>query len=396
MRRNKVYEEVNFDRWKNQKGTINTAIKAKITNFAWTTIIKTTQDYFRHLDEQDAEHTADDKYFLANYENSELFQVDEILAVFREKQRNVSVEVVTQSLGKVNLNVTINIDHLEGIEEDLEEWFENFERIAASNGWNKDIMGMKVPCYLKDSALLIWQNVDPKSKNDYDLIKRTILNRLKNEDSLEQAFYNRKQKENETSIEYGLRLEKLSKRAFPRQDKEKETVKVFLKGLHDEIRKYVLFAKIETMEEAIEITKKVEDYAKTTPKEIQAVSKELSEEGDRGEVKKERESRYTQREISPGRYSYRGWDSNRQNRSFGGNNYERSDYRHKNREGYRSKSRDTGLRSFTKCYSCGQMGHMARYCRANRSKSPDSRQVTCYRCHKTGHIAAKCHLNSKN
>ena len=43
-------------------------------------------------------------------------------------------------------------------EEDLEEWFDNFESISESVGGTAAIKEIKLPTYLRGSALLVWEN----------------------------------------------------------------------------------------------------------------------------------------------------------------------------------------------------------------------------------------------
>jgi len=57
-------------------------------------------------------------------------------------------------------------------------WFDNFDRIANSNSWTNEIKAFKLPCYLKDTTLLIWQNCTATDKKDYMALKKNILTKL--------------------------------------------------------------------------------------------------------------------------------------------------------------------------------------------------------------------------
>ena len=51
-----------------------------------------------------------------------------------QKKLILQEEVVT-NFNRMNINVNVTISDLDGTEEDLEDWFDNFDRIANSNGW---------------------------------------------------------------------------------------------------------------------------------------------------------------------------------------------------------------------------------------------------------------------
>ena len=167
--------------------------------------------------------------------NDTLFQLQKKLLIHSDE--------VATNFSKMNINVNINIDCLDGSEEDLDDWFDNFERIGNSNGWTNEIKAYKLPCYLKDTALLIWQSIGPVNRKDYNAIKSDIIKKLTPTESLEFAFYSRKQKPTESTIEYSLKLEKLARKAFGNVNKDNDILKIFWDGLKYEIRKLIITAK---------------------------------------------------------------------------------------------------------------------------------------------------------
>ena len=90
--------------------------------------------------------------------NDTLFQLQKKLLIHSDE--------VATNFSKMNINLNINIDCLDGSEEDLDDWFDNFERIGNSNGWTNEIKAYKLPCYLKETAILIWRSIAPVNRKD--------------------------------------------------------------------------------------------------------------------------------------------------------------------------------------------------------------------------------------
>jgi hypothetical protein len=247
------------------------------------------------------------------------------------------IESLITSLGSINLDGSINIEKLDGNEKDVVKWFESFERIARSNGWTDKVMALKLPCYLKNTALLVWQNEDPEVKDEYKEIKDMIVDKFKVDESIELSYFGRVQRDGESSTDYALTLEKLAKRAFPGINKEQDTLRIYCKGLRGKMRKWVLLSDPKTMKDAMDKAKKVEQYMKE--KEIQVVSK----------VKYEESS----------------------SRQYGRPRTQKS---HRN------------LPERIKCFKCGKDGHMTENCRFEKTL------IKCYSCGQNGHIAAKCNI----
>jgi hypothetical protein len=361
--RGKVFGETEFRKWKRGHSAADTNITSKLTDFAFETMTKHVRDFYKYVLENNLELEQCDKTFLNNYENSELFQIDEALEDIRSKKLGSTMDSICQNLGKVSLNVNVSIDSLDGNEEDPQDWFENFERIGISNGWTEEILAVKLPCYLKDTPLLVWQSIDNREKSNYKKVKQTILDQFKSDESYEQLFYNRKQKENESCLEYALKLEKLAKRAFPGIDREKETIRVFSKGTLANIKQLILMTSPRTLKEAVEAARKAEEFLKenNNNKEIQSVKEQT--ETEINTMRQERRSRP-----------------------------EKTDPRRRKSES-RSSSRGS---SSGNCYLCNKPGHIARNCRKGRDKTPVStkrspRQIRCYNCNRMGHRAVDCY-----
>ncbi len=139
-------------------------------------LVTAVESYFTHLETNKIDLDTDDKYFLSSFENLELFMINETLSKLQKKQI-LQKEVVT-NFKRMNINVNVTISDLDGTEEDLEDWFDNFDRIANSNGWTNEIKAFKLPCNLKDTTLLIWQNCTATDKKDYNKINASRILRV--------------------------------------------------------------------------------------------------------------------------------------------------------------------------------------------------------------------------
>ena len=177
---------------------------------------------------------------------------------------------------------------------------------------------------------------------------------------MEFAFYSRKQKPTESTIEYSLKLEKLARKAFGNVNKDNDILKIFWDGLKYEIRKLIITAIPKNIAEALEYAQKAEKLigreSKQLPNKIEDVVPINAIQTNK--------PRGPSRSPSPHRYKERSKT-----------HYKRST----------SPSR--------KCYKCEKPAHIASECRT-KTPSRAKRSTNCYKCGKPGHIAAKCYSNN--
>jgi len=375
-----------FTLWQNRYKSDYDSIKESIEDFSAETLIKNLRLYFNYLDENNIDLDKGDLQFLTNFEDSESFMQDEVFEKIRDKKvrsiPDTNISRLAEQVGKVNINVSLNIDKLDGTEEDLEDWFDAFERISSSNAWTNDIKALKLPCYLKETALLIWQSLSAHDKIDYDECKAVILKRLGTDESFEQIFFERRQKDSESVTVFSLKLSKLARKAFNNADKDKEILKVFWKGLKPCIKKLVLAVEPSSLAHAVDTARKAENYYAEQEKEIKIdivedtphVSALKSQRPFRSKEQKENVSRFSSGSSSD---------------NSGSRNHKRHDLKNNSKSSFRyerSKSPKKKLR----CFNCGNNGHFARDCTQYSKQS----SRTCFKCNKPGHIASKCY--SKN
>ena len=64
------------------------------------------------------------------------------------------------------------------------DWLENFDRIAAHNVWNDQKQLQVIPAYLKDTALDFHRSLPEQTKTDINLLKTALRDRYHTQDRL--------------------------------------------------------------------------------------------------------------------------------------------------------------------------------------------------------------------
>jgi hypothetical protein len=257
------YTQASLTNRKATKSTICDGIVGKHADFAYGT-------YFEYIGNRltiEALNTHD-LYFITHFDQLEQFHDSEDLIKTNEKvlkkdsaRANDIPASLTEHMSKLNLKTTINIDNLTGNDDDVEEWFETFERIGSASGWNYEIQSIKLPNYLKETALLIWNSLSKADKVDYSKTKAAIINECTIPDMLEETFHSKRQKPTEGVIEYYFLLNKLARRCYPDMQTEtfnKMILKKYINSVLPKYKKLLLVADPQTNDEAKKMAKRAE------------------------------------------------------------------------------------------------------------------------------------------
>jgi hypothetical protein len=103
------------------------------------------------------------------------------------------------------------------------------------------VKGIRLPAYLAELALVVWKTQKVTDRMDYKVSKKNIFKELLDENTFEQRFYGKKQKECETVLEFYYKLVNDASRIFDNEDKKKcNVLKVFWQGLKFEVRRMVV------------------------------------------------------------------------------------------------------------------------------------------------------------
>ena len=371
VQRKQQYLETNFRTWTGKNATVYDAFKDCIANMAFGKTDQMVEKYFKYI--------LDNRLVLESFEKKFLEGKDELEMLFDNTGLEISklalLETTEESKGAAdiaegvkNLKITskILIEVLSGTEENPEEWFESFEIKANAVDWTDVVKGIRLPAYLAELALVVWKTQTVTDRVDYKVSKKNILKELLDENTFEQRFYSKKQKECETVLEFYYKLINDASKIFDNEVKKKcNVLKVFWLGLRFEIRRMVVGSgNPSTIEIALEVAKSAEKFLKENqeqPEKLIAVVENKSPVRDSRRWDQKGETSRRDRSKSPDRNLNRG---NRSSTPF-------------RKEGP------------FRCFKCDEEGHMARECTKERRRR-------CFYCGKEGHLIEKCYAKSKD
>lgn len=371
VQRKQQYLETNFRTWTGKNATVYDAFKDCTANMAFGKTDQMVEKYFKYI--------LDKRLVLEIFEKKFLEGKDELEMLFDNTGLEISklalLETTEESKGAAdiaegvkNLKITskILIEVLSGTEENPEEWFESFEIKANAVDWTDVVKGIRLPAYLAELALVVWKTQTVTDRVDYKVSKKNILKELLDENTFEQRFYSKKQKECETVLEFYYKLINDASKIFDNEDKKKcNVLKVFWLGLRFEIRRMVVGSgNPSTIEIALEVAKSAEKFLKENQEQQEkliAVVENKSPVRDSRRWDQKGETSRRDRSKSPDRNLNRG---NRSSTPF-------------RKEGP------------FRCFKCDEEGHMARECTKERRRR-------CFYCGKEGHLIEKCYAKSKD
>ena len=364
--RGKDYGATNYNSWQTKHTTNKNDIVAVITDFKYETMPAAVERYFLYLEASNS-FTTLDLEFLRQFDCLEDFCDSETLRGLREKhlEKTISKTSVpndpTENLASMRIHTSVKIENLTGEEEDMEDWFENFERIGRASNWSDEVKALKLSTFLKDQALMAWQTIGDLDKNSYLKSKKMILDIIRPDEVKIEHFYNRNHKDSESILEYGLKLKKIAVRLFSTSsDLEKILLEKFWKGLKPEIKKIIFTSTPTTFEEALKLAQKAEKFLKES-----SITMEISEVN--SYAKKERSRSRSKSPVD----EYR-------------------DIKGRSSTPAPTRTKSPEMR---KCYNCGKNGHLARDCRNLKGKYSKSHSAhKCYKCGSTKHLIATCPL----
>lgn len=334
-----------FDKWKVLKKNVFAALVVGMTDFEYATLEKYTEDFIRI--KVGTGLTAPQLKFLSYVPEMEAFGMSDYLLSL------VPTDPLVTDMSKLSIGAKkVIIEKFTGTEEDPEEWFDLYQMLAKAEGWNNELMAIKIPSNLAETPALVYQTMTVADKKDFDKIKEEMIKKFGTNHSHESNFFAFKQKDTDSVVEYSLKLEKLGLRAFGSSTGTRtKIIEAFKKGVVHRIKKGLIqTSATASFEELVSIAKKIEEVYKENKEEEKTIL-----------------SIQPQADIS----------SQRDSRSPDKNRYE--DRRRSNSRGY------------DRCHKCGEIGHKAPDCRAD--PYADKRPLKCYRCDKPGHIARDCMVN---
>jgi len=269
IQRKQQYAAANFTTWTGKNAAVYDAFKGCITDMAFAKTDLMIEKYFKYISDNHLELESFEKKFLEGKDELEIFFESaglertklDLLGTTEESKGAADI-----AEGVKNLKITskILIEALSGTEENPEEWFESFEIKAEAVDWTDGVKGIRLPAYLAELALVIWKTQTITDRVDYRVSKKNILKELIDENTFEQRFYSKKQKECETVLEFYFKLVNDASKIFDNEDRKKcNVLKVFWLGLRFEIRRLVVGSgNPSSTEIALEAAKSAEKFLK--------------------------------------------------------------------------------------------------------------------------------------
>ncbi|RNA18650.1 hypothetical protein BpHYR1_040034 [Brachionus plicatilis] len=162
-REGRTFDEAAFKRFKTDK------VK-DFSNLQKTFV----EEYFTSVDV--SKLTDHEQKIIENHQKHEIFVDCDVLDELKQHMCGGSDNVEK----KTNFNTTFinNIEPLTGNEDDVDEWFNQYDRIAFANSWSREEKGRKLPVWLKDKALNTWYDMPhEKTIDDYSATLKKAFNK---------------------------------------------------------------------------------------------------------------------------------------------------------------------------------------------------------------------------
>ena len=141
------------------------------------------------------------------------------------------------------------------------DWIENFDRIAAHNVWNHQKQLQVIPVYLKDTVLNFYRSLPEQTKTDMNLLKAALRHRYHTQDRL----YNMRVKLQK--LRQGSSLESyindLNTLAHHLELPEQQKIHYFIFGLKPKLKQALLIRQPQTYDDAVTFAKRKHHFADT-------------------------------------------------------------------------------------------------------------------------------------
>jgi len=149
-------------------------------------------------------------------------------------------------------------------EDDIVDWFDEFEKVASAQGWDRKTMVKQAPLYFKGQAESVWKRMGAADKRNYKVLKEYMLKKLKmTGDAATINDYNSlAQLPGESPAELAERLERLVNRSRKLRQSESESsrARTFVKALRLEIGSQLVNERFKNIEAALKKAERIDSF----------------------------------------------------------------------------------------------------------------------------------------
>ena len=141
------------------------------------------------------------------------------------------------------------------------DWIENFDRIAAHNVWNDQKQLQVIPVYLKDTALNFYRSLPEQTKTDINLLKAALRDRYHTQDRLYDMRAKLRELRQGSSLE--TYINDLNTLARHLELPEQQKIDYFIFGLKSKLKQALLIRQPQTYDDAVTFAKRKHHFADT-------------------------------------------------------------------------------------------------------------------------------------
>ena len=141
------------------------------------------------------------------------------------------------------------------------DWLENFDRIAAHNVWNDQKHLQVIHVYLKDTALNFYRSLPEQTKTDINLLKAALRDHYHTQDRLYDMRVKLHELRHRSSLE--TYINDLDTLAHHLELPEQQKIHYFIFGLKPKLKQALLIRQPQTYDDAVTFAKRKHHFADT-------------------------------------------------------------------------------------------------------------------------------------
>jgi hypothetical protein len=287
-------------------------------------------------------------------------------------------------------------------EDDIVDWFDEFEKVASAQGWDRKTMVKQAPLYFKGQAESVWKRMVAADKRNYKVLKEYMLKKLKmTGDAATINDYNSlAQLPGESPAELAERLERLVNRSRKLRQSESESsrARTFVKALRLEIGSQLVNERFKNIEAALKKAERIDSFLDKKSQEevhhfaVNALQLESSHSSQQYSYQPPRQNQNGMQfkpQQQPSTQQILQQQSQQQRENIQAANSQHAYNRRQETDGRRQKQQNQTISNSQRtCFYCKQQGHWVRQCPLIDWEQ--LRDYVCSFCYARGHPEELC------